>query len=129
MRIRVLKIGVTSFALTIVVAYIGVKIMKAQAINLTDVATVSVLTGLLFSSMTWQEKDEEGGIQQNEKIGRRIQGQSTKISYYILLVVILGAAVIEQVTYHMVHPTTLMIMGMSLILVPVVDFILVRKHQ
>ncbi|GGG14292.1 hypothetical protein GCM10007425_05690 [Lysinibacillus alkalisoli] len=129
MRIRVLKIGVTSFALTIVVAYIGVKIMKAQAINLTDVATVGVLTGLLFSSMTWQEKDEEGGIQQNEKIGRRIQGQSTKISYYILLVVILGAAVIEQVTYHMVHPTTLMIMGMSLILVPVVDFILVRKHQ
>lgn len=129
MRIRVLKIGVTSFALTIVVAYIGVKIMKAQAVNLTDVATVGVLTGLLFSSMTWQEKDEEGGIQQNEKIGRRIQGQSTKISYYILLVVILGAAVIEQVTYHMVHPTTLMIMGMSLILVPVVDFILVRKHQ
>lgn len=129
MRIRVLKIGVTSFALTIVVAYIGVKIMKAQAINLTDVATVGVLIGLLFSSMTWQEKDEEGGIQQNEKIGRRIQGQSTKISYYILLVVILGAAVIEQVTYHMVHPTTLMIMGMSLILVPVVDFIMVRKHQ
>lgn len=129
MRISVLKIGVTSFALTIVVAYIGVKIMKAQAVNLTDVATVGVLTGLLFSSMTWQEKDEEGGIQQNEKIGRRIQGQSTKISYYILLVVILGAAVIEQVTYHMVHPTTLMIMGMSLILVPVVDFILVRKHQ
>ena len=117
----VIAISVTGF--TIYKGSIG------ETVGFNEIFIISTLVMTFLSAITWGTKKEKDGILQEEELGQRIREKSAKISYYVLIVVILGAVFTDKLINETINVFLLLILGIAMILLPFVEHLVARKYQ
>ncbi|WP_214484899.1 hypothetical protein, partial [Bacillus sp. SM2101] len=78
---------ILGLAILSVLGFTIFKIITGKEVEFNEFLAFSSLFMMFFSAITWG--GEKDGILQNEELGRKITEQSSKISYYILVVIIM----------------------------------------
>lgn len=112
-----------SIAVTI---YLG---LNGYEVGFNEVIIIGSLAGILLSSLTWGSKKRKDGILEDEELGRKITEKSSKISYAILASIIIIAAFLDFLVNETLNPFLLAILGLSIITLPLVEFIVARRYQ
>lgn len=125
------KIGAIIFGIAtlIVIIYTIYKMMSGQDVGFNEITVISILLMMFLSTITWGNKKEKDGIFQGEELGQRITEKSSKISYFILLVVLFVAVTADQLVNETVNIFLLAVLGLAMILLPIVEFAVARKYQ
>lgn len=105
------------------------KISSGREVGLNEVIAISSLLMTYFTTMTWEVRHGKDGIRQEEELGQHITAQSSKISYFLLTFFILGAVAMDMLVHHTANIFLLALLGLSMILLPMVEFIYARKYQ
>lgn len=116
-------------AITVVLSFTIYKITTNQEVGFNEISTLSILLMAFFSAITWGGEKEKDGILQNEELGKKITEQSLKISYYILVVVLLIAVFIDYSINGIYNILLVGILGIAMFLLPFVQFIVSRRYQ
>lgn len=90
---------------------------------------IIALLMMFFSAVTWGTKEEKDGITQEEELGKKITERSSKISYFILLVFIFIAVVIDKYVNETSNLFLLIILALAMMTLPIVEFFVARKYQ
>ncbi|GAB2700753.1 hypothetical protein ACFQWB_06480 [Paenibacillus thermoaerophilus] len=126
------KIGGIIFG-TGAIIMIGFTIYKLAAgkeiDGINDMVPIAILLSACFTAITWGTKEEKDGILQEEELGQRITEKSSKISYFILVFFIFAAVFAEKIINGTVNAYMLAILGLSIIILPAVEFVVARKYQ
>lgn len=125
------KIGAIIFGIaTLVVIVLTIyNIIVGKDVGFNEVITISTLLMMFFSSMTWGTQAEEDGILQEEELGQRITEKSSKVSYFLLMLFILGAVVADKFVNGTINIFLLLVLGLSMITLPVIEFVVAKKYQ
>lgn len=125
------KIGaiIIGLAALIVIIYTIYKVLAGQEVGFNEIIVISTLVMMFFSAITWGNKWEKDGIYQDEELGQRITEKSAKISYFILLVIILLAVALDQWINGTVNVFLLAVLGLAMIILPMVEYFVARKYQ
>lgn len=125
------KIGaiIIGLAALIVIIYTIYKVLAGQEVGFNEIIVIATLVMMFFSAITWGNKWEKDGIYQDEELGQRITEKSAKISYFILLVVILLAVGLDQWVNGTVNMFLLAVLGLGMIILPMVEYFVARKYQ
>lgn len=125
------KIGalITGAAALTVIGYSIYKIMNGQDAGFQEVIVIGTLLMMFFSAITWGNKEDKDGIFMDEELGRRITEKSSKISYFVLVFFILAATAADEWVHGTINVFLLAILGLSMILLPLVEFLVAKKYQ
>jgi len=116
------KIGaiIIGTATLIVIGYSIVKIINGKDFGFNEITTISILLMMFFSAITWGDKKEKDGI---------FTEKSSKISYFILLVVLLIAVAADQIVNGTNNIFLLAALGLGMIILPLVEYLVAKKYQ
>lgn len=125
------KIGgiIIATAALIVIGYSIVKIINGGDFGFNEITTISILLAMFFSAITWGDKEENDGVFVGDELGKKITEKSSKISYYILLVVLLIAVTADQIVNETNNIFLLAALGLGMIILPLVEFLVAKKYQ
>lgn len=125
------KIGAIIFGIATLIA-IGYTIYKGATgkdVGFNEIMTIATLLMMFLSAVTWGDPDEkENGLQKDE-LGRKIMEESSKISYFILMFIILIAVASDQFVNGTVNIFLLAVLGFAMITLPFVEFLVAKKYQ
>ncbi|OXM15045.1 hypothetical protein [Paenibacillus herberti] len=116
-------------AALVVIAFTIYKLNIGKQVGLNEVISISTLVMMYFSTITWGSKHNKDGILQEEELGQRITEKSSKIGYLILVVLILGAVALDELINNNVNVFLLALLGLSMILLPMIEFLYSRKYR
>ncbi|MCT1904661.1 hypothetical protein [Oceanobacillus sojae] len=125
------KIGAIIFGITtlIMIGYTIYRLLTGKNVGFNEIIGISIALMLFFSVAAWGNKKEKDGIYQDDELGQKITEKSSKISYFILLFVILAAVAADQLVNGMVNIFLLAALGLGIIILPVVEYVIVKKYQ
>ncbi|KGA96721.1 hypothetical protein AJ85_00945 [Alkalihalobacillus alcalophilus ATCC 27647 = CGMCC 1.3604] len=125
------KIGglIIGLAILAVLGFTIYKILTDKEVGFNEIITFSILFAMFFSTITWGGEKEKDGILQKEELGKKITEQSSKISYLILVVLILIAVYVDHLISDTYNIFLLGILGVAMVLLPLVEFLVSRKYQ
>ena len=125
------KIGaiILGISILIVLGFSVYKIVVGKDVGFNEIISLATLTMVFFSALTWGTKEEKDGILQEEELGQRITEKSAKISYYLLLLFILIAVSADQIVNGTTNIFLLLILGLSMITHPIVEYFYSKKYQ
>lgn len=125
------KIGSVLYGIAalIVIGYTIYKIIVGKDVGFNDVFTIGGLLMVFFSTITWGTEEEKDGILQKEELGQRITEKSSKVSYFLLTFFIFGAVVADKFINETINIFLLLLLGLSMILLPFIEFLIVKKYQ
>lgn len=116
-------------ATLIVIGYTIFKIITGKEVGYNEVMTIGILLMAFFSAITWGNKEEKDGILQEEELGQRITEKASKISYYILVFLILIAVFVDELVNGTINVFLLGILALSMILLPFVEYLYSLKFK
>lgn len=87
---------------------------------------ISSLWMTYFTTMTWRGEEE---AQQDEELDPNTTAQSYKISYFLLTIFILVAMAVDMLMHRTTNILLLALLGLSMIILPMVEFIHARKEK
>jgi len=125
------KIGAIIFgaAALIMIGYTIYKLLTGKDVGFNEITTISIALMLFLSVITWGNKREKEGIYQDDELGQKITEKSSKISYFILLFVLLAAVAADQAVNGTVNVFLLAALGLGIILLPIVEYLVARKYH
>ncbi|QVY62114.1 hypothetical protein [Cytobacillus gottheilii] len=125
------KIGsvIIAIATLIVVGFTIYKIIVGKDVGFNEVITIGALLMMFFSAITWGTKEEKDGILQEEELGQRITEKSSKVSYFLLTFFIFGAVVADKFINETINIFLLLLLGLSMITLPFIEFLVTKKYQ
>lgn len=125
------KIGAIIFgaAALIMIGYTIYKLLTGKDVGFNEITTISIVLMLFLSVITWGNKREKEGIYQDDELGQKITEKSSKISYFILLFVLLAAVAADQAVNGTVNVFLLAALGLGIILLPIVEYLVARKYH
>lgn len=125
------KIGSVLYGIAtlIIVGFTIYKIIVGKDVGFNEVFTIGGLLILFFSTITWGTKEERDGILQEEELGQRITEKSSKVSYFLLTFFIFGAVVADKFINETINIFLLLLLGLSMIILPFIEFIIAKKYQ
>ncbi|WP_307893780.1 hypothetical protein [Bacillus swezeyi] len=125
------KIGsvISGIAALIVVGFTIYKIIVGKDVGFNEVMSMGALLMIFFSAITWGTKEEQDGILQEEELGQRITEKSSKVSYFLLTFFIFGAVVADQFINETINIFLLLLLGLSMITLPFIEFLVAKKYQ
>ena len=110
-------------ATLIVIGYTIFKIITGKEVGYNEVMTIGILLMAFFSAITWGNKEEKDGILPEEELGQRITEKASKISYFILVFLILIAVFVDELVNGTINVFLLGILALSMILLPFVEYL------
>lgn len=116
-------------ATLIVISYSIFKFITGKEIGFNEVMTIAILLMLFFSAITWGNKEEKDGILPEEELGQRITEKSSKISYFILVFLILIAVVADKLVNGTINVFLLAILGLAMLILPLVEYLYSFKFK
>ena len=116
-------------ATIIVIGYSIFKVMTGKEFGFNEIMTIAICLMMFFSAITWGNKEEKDGVYQKDELGQRITEKSSKISYFILISLILIAVFVDELVNGTVNLFLLIILGLSMVILPLVEFITAKKYQ
>lgn len=117
---------IASWAVILLAIY---KISTGQEVGVNEVIAISSLWMTYFTTITWQTRRSEEGTQLEEELDPNPAAQSYKISYFLLTFFILVAVAMDMLMHHTTNRLLLALLGLSMILLPLIEFIYARRHQ
>ncbi|MEZ2658680.1 hypothetical protein [Aneurinibacillus aneurinilyticus] len=125
------KIGSIIFgvATLVVIIFAIYKIIVEEVVGFNEVIAISSLLMMYLSSITWGSREENDGILQEEELGQQITEKSSKLSYFLLTFFILGAVAVDELMNNTVNIFLLTLLGLSMIILPIVEFFYAKKYQ
>ncbi len=125
------KIGsiIIGIATLIVVGFTIYKVISGKDVGFNEVITIGALLMMFFSTITWGTKEEKDGILQEEELGQKITEKSSKVSYFLLTLFIFGAVVADKFINETINVFLLLLLGLSLITLPIIEFLVAKKYQ
>ncbi len=105
------------------------RMIDGRDVGFNEIVMIAMFTMLFLSALTWGGKDEKDGIYIDDELGRKITEKAAKMSYHLLVVIILFAVAIEKLVYGTVNIFLLLVLGIGMILLPAVEFVVARKYQ
>ncbi|GIN60241.1 hypothetical protein J27TS8_02340 [Robertmurraya siralis] len=129
MKTRKIGAVVIGTAILIVIGYTIFNIITGKAVGFQEVIVIGTLLMMFLSTITWGNKEEKDGILIEEELGQRITEKSSKISYFILLFLILIAVAADEIVNGTINVFLLAILGLAMILLPLVEFFVAKKFQ
>lgn len=125
------KIGAIIFgtATSIVIGFSVFKVFIGKEVGFNEIMVIGTLLMMFFSTITWGNKEEKDGILQEEELGQRITEKSSKISYFILLFLILAAVSADKFVIGTINIFLLGILGLAMVTLPFVEFLVAKKYQ
>lgn len=116
-------------ATIVVIGYSIFKVMTGKEFGFNEITTIAILLMMFFSAITWGNKEEKDGVYPKDELGQRITEKSSKISYFILVGLILIAVFFDELVNGTVNIFLLIILGLSMIILPLVEFIVSKEYQ
>ncbi|MET3193397.1 hypothetical protein [Bacillus sp. OAE603] len=129
MRTRGITALLSGIASLIVVGFTIYKIWIGKDVGFNEVSSIGGLLILFLTTITWGSKEEKDGILQEEELGQRIIEKSSKISYFLLMVFVFLAAVIDKLISGSINIMLLLLLILSMITLPFVEFLVAKKYQ
>ncbi|MGN7941003.1 hypothetical protein [Virgibacillus sp. 6R] len=125
------KIGSIIFGIAtlIVVGFTIYKVISGKDVGFNEVITIGALLMMFFSTITWGTKEEKDGILQEEELGQKITEKSSKVSYFLLTFFIFGAVVADKFINETINVFLLLLLGLSMITLPFIEFLVAKKYQ
>ncbi|MGN9866192.1 hypothetical protein [Bacillus swezeyi] len=125
------KIGsvISGIAVLIVIGFTIYKIIVGKDVGFNEVMSMGALLMIFFSAITWGTKEEQDGILQEEELGQRITEKSSKVGYFLLTFFIFGAVVADQFINGTMNIFLLLLLGLSMITLPFIEFLVAKKYQ
>ncbi|MFT0802477.1 hypothetical protein VSK91_13000 [Bacillus swezeyi] len=125
------KIGsvISGIAALIVIGFTIYKIIVGKDVGFNEVMSMGALLMIFFSAITWGTKEEQDGILQEEELGQRITEKSSKVGYFLLTLFIFGAVVADQFINGTMNIFLLLLLGLSMITLPFIEFLVAKKYQ
>ncbi|RDW17250.1 hypothetical protein [Oceanobacillus chungangensis] len=125
------KIGsvLISIATLIVVGFTIYQVIVGKDVGFNEVVTIGGLLMMFFSSITWGTKEEKDGILLEEELGQRITEKSSKVSYFLLTFFIFGAVAADNFINGTINIFLLLLLGLSMIILPFIEFLVAKKYQ
>jgi uncharacterized membrane protein len=120
----------SGIASIIVVGFTIYKIWVGKEVGFNEVSSIGGLLILFLTAITWGSKEEKDGILQEEELGQRIIEKSSKISYFLIMLFVFLAAVIDQLVSGSINiMLLLLLLILSMITLPFVEFLVAKKYQ
>ncbi|MDY0406607.1 hypothetical protein P5G51_015660 [Virgibacillus sp. 179-BFC.A HS] len=113
----------------IVIAYTIYKIITGKDVGFNEIVSIAIFLMVFFSAITWGNKEKKDGILQKEELGQRITEKSSKISYFILLFIILAAVTADNFVNGTINVFLLAVLGLAMIILPLVEYLVAKKYQ
>lgn len=129
MRTRKIGAAIVGIATLVVIGFTINKVIVGKEVGFNEILAISSLLMMYFSAITWGTKENKDGILQEEELGQRITEKSAKISYFVLLVLILIAVMADQFVNGTSNIFLLLILALAMIILPFVEFVIARKYQ
>ncbi|WP_040979426.1 hypothetical protein [Oceanobacillus jeddahense] len=125
------KIGTMIFgtAALVVIGYTIYQLLTGKTVGFNEIIAISLALMMFFSVVTWGNRKEKDGIYQDEELGQKITEKSSKISYFILLFIILAAVAVDQLVNGTINIFLLASLGLGIILLPIVEYMVAKKYQ
>lgn len=120
---------IVGLATLIVVGFTIYKLIAGTNVGINEVSSIGGLLILFFSTITWGTKEEKDGILQEEELGQRITEKASKISYFLLTIFIFGTVVADYLINGTINIFLLILLGLSMITLPITEFFISRKYQ
>lgn len=123
------KIGGCAFGITtlVIIGFTIYKSMSGQEVGFIDISSIGIAMWGFFSAITWGNKREKNGILQEEELGKKITEESSKISYFLLTFFIFIMVLIDK--YLNSYISLLILLTLSMVTLPFVEFIISKKYQ
>lgn len=125
------KVGGAIFGIAALIM-IGLTIYKALSgptIGSNEILSIGIVLSMYISTITWGTKGKEDGILQEEELGKRITEKSSKVSYFLLTFFIFGAVVADKFINETNNIFLLLLLGLSMITLPFIEFLTAKKYQ
>ena len=129
MNIKKIIIAITGIATLIVIDFTIYKGLFGKEIGFSDVTSISIVFMMLFSAITWGNKNEDDGILQEEELGKKITDESSKIGYFILTGFIFIAVIVDKVISGTFNMVLVILLSLAMMTLPLVEFIISKKYQ
>lgn len=125
------KVGGVIFGVTtlIVIGFTIYKALSGQTIGSNEILSIGIVLSMYISTITWGTKGAEDGILQEEELGQRITEKSSKVSYILITIFILIATFADQQINGNVNIFLLILMALSLITLPFIEYLYTKKYQ
>ena len=116
-------------ATLIVMGFTIYKIFAGKDVGFNEIITIGALLMIFLSAITWGTKEAKDGILQEEELGQRITEKSSKISYFLLKLFIFLAVVADRFINETINIFLLLLLGLSMITLPLIEFLVAKKYQ
>lgn len=129
MKTRIIGAILFGAAALTVIGYTIYQILTGKTVGFNEIIAIAFALMMFFSVVTWGNKREKDGIYQDDELGQKITEKSSKISYFILLFVILAAVAADQAVNGTVNVFLLAALGLGIIILPMVEYLIARRYH
>lgn len=125
-HIAAIIFGVTAL---IVIGYTIYKVVTGKEIGLNEIVVSGTVIMMFLSALTWGNDRDDDGIRQDEELGQIIKEKSSKIGYFVLTLFIFLAVAAEKIMYDTTNMFLLLLLGLSMVTLPLIEFFVAKKYQ
>ena len=128
MSLKKISIYVSGITTLIFVAFTIYKSLSGEKIGFSDIVSIIIILPMFISAITWGNKNEDNGILEKEELGKKITEESCKISYFLLTVFILVAFTVDNIISGNINILLSILAGLSMVTLPLIEFIISKKY-
>ncbi|WAA11807.1 hypothetical protein [Fervidibacillus halotolerans] len=114
-------------ATIIVLGFSIYKIVIGEEIGFNEITTIGILVSTYFTMITWGSREEKDGIFPDDELGQRITEKSAKIGYFVLLIAIFIALVVDKIINGDSNIVLLLLMTLAMVTLPTIEYIYSKK--
>lgn len=131
MRYSTRKWGGTIFGVTsaIIIGYTFYMWLTDQTVGFNEIISCAIVLSAFLSAITWGTPDDPNGPRQDEELGRHITMKSAKISYFVLVVLLLLALAVDKWLFGRENTTLLLVFSLSIIILPLTEWLVSRQYR
>jgi len=116
-------------AAAIIVGFTIYKWIVGDTVGFNEIMSCAIVLTSLLSAITWGSREEGDGPAQDDELGQYITHKSAKISYFVILVLLLLALVADKWIFGRENMTLLLVFALSMIVLPLTEWIVSKQYR
>ncbi|WP_208586160.1 hypothetical protein [Gracilibacillus suaedae] len=121
-----LIVGITAL---VIIGFTVYKVFTGKDVGFNEIISIAIVMSMFFSTITWGTKEDNDGIFQDEELGKKITEKSSKISYFLLMLFLLGAVMADELVNGTINIFLLLVLGLSMITLPFTEYLVAKKYE
>lgn len=116
-------------ASVIIIGFTIYKWIIGDTVSFNEIMSCSIVLSSLLSAITWGSREEGDGPSQEDELGQHITYKSAKISYFVLMALLLLALVADKWIFGRENMTLLLVFAISMIVLPLTEWIVSKQYR